>query len=55
MDAKNRYRELALRALHRDCAQFTRFVDPAERNQVEFANRTDAVNAGYTPCGRCKP
>ncbi len=28
---------------------------PAERNQVEFANRTDAVNAGYTPCGRCKP
>ena len=28
---------------------------PAEKNQVIFDNRNSAVNAGYTPCGNCKP
>lgn len=28
---------------------------PAEKNQVLFSAREDAVNAGYTPCGNCKP
>lgn len=28
---------------------------PAEKNRVEFTNRTDAVNAGYSPCGNCCP
>ena len=57
MDAKNRYRELALRALHRDCAQFTRFVDPAERNQVRAAANAAGVSAafcgGYPDAERC--
>lgn len=28
---------------------------PAEQNQVYFDSRDAAVNAGYTPCGRCDP
>lgn len=28
---------------------------PTEKNRVEFASRTEAAAAGYTPCGRCKP
>ena len=28
---------------------------PAESNQVSFSSREEAVNAGYTPCGRCSP
>ena len=28
---------------------------PAEHNRVSFASREDAVAAGYSPCGRCKP
>lgn len=39
------------RVFHRpDCAGL-----PAERNQVLFGSREEAVEAGYTPCGRCKP
>lgn len=57
MDAKNRYRELALRALHRNCAQFTRFVDPAEQNQVRAAANAAGVSAafcgGYPDAERC--
>ena len=33
-----------------DCWTF-----PAEKKQVKFTNRTDAVNAGYSPCGNCLP
>lgn len=28
---------------------------PAEKNQVLFNSRDEAVNAGYAPCGNCKP
>lgn len=28
---------------------------PAEKNRVEFTNRADAVNAGYSPCENCNP
>ena len=28
---------------------------PAAQNQVVFDSRAEAVAAGYTPCGRCKP
>ena len=28
---------------------------PAEQNQIQFSSREEAVSAGYTPCGRCKP
>ena len=28
---------------------------PVEDNRVTFASRSEAVNAGYEPCGRCKP
>ena len=28
---------------------------PAERNQVIFGTREEAVTAGYHPCGNCKP
>lgn len=28
---------------------------PAEQNQIAFGSREEAVNGGYTPCGRCKP
>jgi competence protein ComEC len=28
---------------------------PLEKNRVYFENREDAVNAGYEPCGNCKP
>lgn len=28
---------------------------PLEKNRVYFENRSDAVDAGYTPCSRCKP
>lgn len=28
---------------------------PAERNQIAFTSRAEAVDAGYAPCGRCKP
>ena len=28
---------------------------PAGQNQVVFDSRVEAVAAGYTPCGRCKP
>lgn len=28
---------------------------PKEENQVKFSARQKAVDAGYTPCGRCKP
>ncbi len=28
---------------------------PAGQNQVVFDSRAEAVAAGYTPCGRCKP
>ncbi len=28
---------------------------PAEQNQTKFDTREDALDAGYTPCGRCKP
>lgn len=28
---------------------------PAEQNRVYFADRTGAVEAGYTPCGSCRP
>lgn len=28
---------------------------PAEQNQTAFGSREEAVSAGYTPCGRCKP
>ncbi len=28
---------------------------PAEQNQTTFSSREDAVDAGYTPCGRCTP
>ena len=28
---------------------------PAEKNQVFFESRQDAVDAGYDPCGNCKP
>lgn len=28
---------------------------PATSNQVNFNSREDAVNAGYSPCGVCKP
>jgi len=29
--------------------------DMAEHNKVGFENRDDAISAGYSPCGRCKP
>ena len=28
---------------------------PDEKNQVSFHTRDEAVNAGYKPCGNCKP
>jgi len=28
---------------------------PAERNQIIFSSREEAIEAGYRPCGRCKP
>ncbi len=28
---------------------------PKEQNRVTFSSRTEAVEAGYTPCGSCKP
>ncbi len=28
---------------------------PAEKNRVMFTTREDALEAGYTPCGNCKP
>lgn len=28
---------------------------PAEKNQVSFSTRDEAVDAGYKPCGNCKP
>lgn len=28
---------------------------PAEENQTDFGTREEAVDAGYAPCGRCKP
>ena len=28
---------------------------PIEKNRVYFADRDAAVEAGYTPCGSCKP
>ncbi|MCI8404238.1 MAG: MBL fold metallo-hydrolase [Clostridia bacterium] len=28
---------------------------PSEKNRIEFINRSDAVNEGYTPCGNCRP
>jgi len=28
---------------------------PAEKNCVSFATRNDAISAGYSPCGICKP
>jgi len=28
---------------------------PKESNRVYFNSRTEATDAGYTPCGRCKP
>ena len=57
MDASNRYRELALRAQHRNDAQFTRFVDPAEQNQIRAAANAADVQAafygGYPDAERC--
>lgn len=57
MDAKNRYRELALRALHRSCVQFTRFIDPSERNQARSAANdagvSVALSGGYPDAERC--
>lgn len=35
---------------HADCSGL-----PAEQNQVLFETRPDAVSAGYSACGRCKP
>ena len=26
-----------------------------EENRISFSSRDDAVNKGYTPCGRCEP
>lgn len=28
---------------------------PAPANQITFSARADAIAAGYTPCGHCKP
>jgi len=28
---------------------------PSEKNRIYFASRREAVEAGYTPCGNCKP
>ena len=28
---------------------------PAEQNQIRFSSRTEAVDAGYVPCGTCDP
>lgn len=28
---------------------------PAEKNRVLFSSREDALDSGYTPCGRCNP
>ena len=28
---------------------------PLEKNRIYFANRSDAVTSGYTPCSKCKP
>lgn len=28
---------------------------PAEKNRIFFDSRQEAVNAGYSPCGNCKP
>ena len=35
-----------------DCASV---VDMKPANQVLFQSREEAIEAGYTPCGRCKP
>lgn len=57
MDALNRYRELALRALHRGETQFTRFVDPAEQNQLRAQANAAGVSVyfygGYPEAERC--
>lgn len=57
MDAKNRYRELALRAQHRGQAQFTRFVEPSEQHQIRAAANASSVYAafygGYPEAERC--
>lgn len=29
--------------------------DMKDKNKVEWYSREDAINAGYVPCGRCKP
>lgn len=34
----------------KDCSSL-----PSQKNQVQFKNRQDAVDAGYRPCGRCNP
>jgi methylphosphotriester-DNA--protein-cysteine methyltransferase len=28
---------------------------PAEKNQVSFESRDQAIAQGYTPCSRCQP
>jgi beta-lactamase superfamily II metal-dependent hydrolase len=28
---------------------------PAERNRIFFSSKEEAIEAGYRPCGRCKP
>ena len=28
---------------------------PKESNRITFSSREEAVNAGYHPCGTCKP
>ena len=37
---------------HPDCSSVTKMK---EKNKVYFATREEAVEAGYTPCGQCKP
>lgn len=28
---------------------------PAEKNRTSFGSRTAAIDAGYRPCGKCRP
>ena len=41
------------RVFHRmDCSSLSRTAD---ENKVPFSSRQEALDAGYTPCGRCEP
>jgi len=41
------------RKFHVPSCTYAKKMNP--KNRVDFANRDEAVDAGYIPCKRCKP